>query len=223
MTRSLFFAVAFCSLMLAPSLSAAICPDTTNCTFTFNVTNGNTPGNFGTVNLATMGSDILVTVNLAAGLHLIQTGSHQSFDFNDDVAGTPTQGSFSNSQYSQATPPPFADDGFGTFLDAVASTAGPGAGTTGVTLLTFKVLGITDVNHLVGLSSVSGVPAFFAADIFADASACGATGFGTSCTGLIGVTGSPSTVPEPTSYLAMLLGGFGAIVFLTERRRRRAA
>ena len=220
MTRSLFFVLAFCSLMLAPSLSAAICPDTTNCTFTFNVTNGGTSGNFGTVNLATMGSDILVTVDLAAGLHLIQTGSHQSFDFNDDVPGTPTQGSFSDSQYSQATPPPFADDGFGTFLDAVASTAGPGAGTTGVNVLTFKVLGITDVNHLVGLSS-GGVNAFFAADIFADASACGATGFGTSCTGLIGVTGP--AVPEPSSYLAILLGGFGAIVFLTERRRRKAA
>lgn len=203
---------------MAPNLSADICVDTTNCTFTFNVTNGGTLGDFGTVNLSTSGSDILFTVQLAPGLHLIETGSHQSFDFNDTGSGV-TLGSFSNAQYSQDSPPPFHDNGFGTFKDAVTSTAGPGAGTTGVNLLTFKVIGHTNVNDVVGLSS-GATNAYFAADIFADSSACGATGFGTSCTGLIGVTGAPSTVPEPSSYLALLMIGFGGIVLSVERQRR---
>jgi len=215
------------SMILGSNLSAAVCANSASCIFTFDITNGGvTGGNFGTVTLTTSGSNIKVDVNLNAGFHLIQTGSHQAFDFNDSLGGVSlTLGTFSDPQYTQASPPPFHDAFFGDFGHAVNSTAGPGAGTTGVKELTFLVLGHTNVNDIAALSS-GGTNSYFAADVFADASVCGSTGFAAgSCTGLFGVTGGGgiiSSVPEPTSYLALLMAGLGAIVLLVERRRRTA-
>ena len=214
------------SLTLASNLSAAVCVDPSGCVFTFNTTNGGTAGNFGTVTLTTVGANILVDVHLAPGRHLIDVGeAHQAFDFSDSLGGVAfSLTSFSNAQYTQDPgSAPFHDDGFGSFGHAVDTTAGAGAGTTGVNELTFKVLGHTNVNDLVGLSS-GGINAYFAADIFADASACGATGFGGSCTGLVGVTGGGgniSGVPEPGSYLGLLMSGLVGMLLVERRRRNR--
>ncbi len=213
------------SLTLAPHLSAAVCVNPSGCVFTFNTTNGGTAGSFGTVTLTNVGADIMVDVHLAAGFHLIDTGSingHQSFDFND-ISGGVTEGSFSNSQYFHDSGAPFHDDGFGTFGDALGSTAGPGAGSSGVNELTFKVLGHTNVNDIVGLSSGGTYNAYFAADVFVD-SCGGIPDFGSSCTGLIGVTGGGgniSGVPEPGSYLGLLMSGLVGMLLVERRRRNR--
>jgi hypothetical protein len=228
--KRLFGSLAAVALALAPNLSAAVCANSTSCTFTLDLSNGGAsgvPGNFGTVSLTTSGADILVSVQLAAGLHLISTGGREAFAFNQTTGGGPvTQSNWSNGQYSQGSPAPFDMAFFGSFEDGVATTAGPGAGTTGVNFLSFKVLGHTNVNDLAELSThpPGSTDAFFAADVFADnPTACGAGGFAAgSCTGLVGATGGGiiSNVPEPSSYLALLLAGFGAVVLLVERRRR---
>lgn len=224
MLRSFLSLMALVAAAAAPGFSTSICADLTNCTFIFNLTNAGSTGNFGTVNLKTMGSDILVSVQLAPGLHLIQTGSHQSFDFNDTVGGGLALGGFSDGQYSQdAALPPFASSAFGAFDNAILTTAGPGANTTGVNLLTFKVLGHTNVNDLVDLSATPpGSKAYFSADVFAESSACRATGFDSpSCTGLLAVTGAPtSTVPEPTSA-RLVMGSLGLFAALMTRRLRK--
>jgi hypothetical protein len=212
------------SLTLAPHLSAAVCADPNGCIFTFNTTNGGTIGNFGTVTLTKSGSDILVDVKLASGFHLIENGSHQSFDFNDNGAATPvTQSGWSDARYSQDSPPLFHDDGFGAFMDAVHANVSPFS--SGVNELTFKVLGHTNVNDIVGLSSGGTYNAYFAADVFVD-SCGGIPDFGSSCTGLVGVTGGGGTLagaPEPGSYLGLLMGGLGAMLWVKRRRNRLTA
>jgi hypothetical protein len=220
--------------MLVPSLSAAVCVSTTDCTFAFDEHNsgfsgitGSTP--YGTVELQLVAGVIDVTLDMASRFRLIVTGFPGTFGYNDTLNdGTPRAGSFSSALYSgtannggiEANDLGF--DGFGNFDDAAATT-GPHAGDAGaVSHLTFAISRssgtFSSVQQLIELTTGGGDgDAYFVADVFDTACAAGGA-----CTGLVGVSSNAQvqSVPEPTSYAA-LLAGFGAIAFVIQRRERR--
>ncbi len=250
MTRSRFGLVmmAALALMLAPTIYADSCASLTDCTYDFTVHNvasfNTTITDYGTVRLQLSGGTITVTITLlndaTNGFRLIGTGQPGAFAFNDTTNEALTFGGFPTG-YSGGTScttscPDQHFDGFGLFDDVFASTTAPSAGTgpdsvNALSTLSFTVCraGLTppcsgtgafsDVHQLVDLSHIppGDAQAFFVADVFQFK---GCTG---SCTGLIAVGGSNSVVPEPTSYIPVLSAGFGAIVFLVERRRRKGA
>ena len=227
--RFTYFAVLFMVASVVPGLSAAVCSDTTDCTFTFNVDNTGsdlqTLSNYGTVELQVVGSDIKFTIDLLSNFHLIAIGNRPGvLGFNDTLSGALTYSGFSDSNYSGGNGGGASDpyDFFGSFTAAAGTTTapGPGAAQPSVNSLSFTVSrtgGFTDVNQLVDLSTnpPGSMQAYFAADIFQSSGSC----IG-SCTGLIGVTGGPNppSVPEP-AYLG-LLAGFGVVAFLVQRRRK---
>ena len=219
------------ALILVPALSADVCSNPNDCKFTFDASNGgvDTLASYGTVELKLVGSSIEFLINLNSGFHLIETGNRPgTFGFNDTLSGT------NDLTYIYSDPTDYSGgngggavdsfDFFGDFSATAGTTApGPRAGTAGVSSLDITVSrpgGFTDVNQLVALSTTPpGEHAYFAADVFqTDCAAPNAP----SCTGLIGVTGGAivQSVPEPTSYAAVL-AGFGAIVFMVQRRERR--
>lgn len=201
--------------VIAPTTNAAVCASITNCTFNFNSTA--VPqfgaGPYGTVNLALNNTFINITIDLASGFNLINTGTHQAFTFNTTLAGGVTLSNFSSSLYSQNTGSgPFPNSPFSDFDAAVKSTCTNGGG-CGVNVLTFTVArpgGFTDVNQLVEFSTGTGIAAYFAADI---ANAAGNTG-------VVGVTGPPNNVvPEPISS-ALVGSGLIALFFMRRRASR---
>ena len=205
---------------LAPAANASVCASTTDCTFTFNTTSVGAfgAGPYGTVRLQLSGTFINFTVDLADGFHLIDTGAHEAFAFDNTFSpATVTMTLFSDAAYSQgagnSTNPPFS-----TFEDNVVSTCTNGGG-CGVNVLTFQVSrvgGFTDVNQLVELSTGAGTAAYFAADVSCFPTCPGSTANGN--TGAIGATGpGVSTVPEPiTSGLV----GTGLVSLFFLRRKK---
>jgi hypothetical protein len=104
---------------------AGLCASTTDCTLTLNVGNSGSgfgTGNFGTVHL---GLNITthvatVTVDLANGLFIIDTGFPGSFGFVDSLGGGLTIGNFSSAAYSGSISHATNDqhfDGFGFVND----------------------------------------------------------------------------------------------------------
>jgi len=236
MKRYLFFVLVAASLMLATSMSAAVCANATNCDFTFDQGNSSAgfgSGNFGNLNLSLSGGVITTTIDLASGFRLIGTGFPGAFGFNQTPTQTSlTYGGFQSgdtvatlaatSAYSGG-----ADsanslhfDGFG-FFDHTAGTTAPSAGSSDaknvVRFTISKTGGFTTIQELVDLASPAGGDglAYFVADVFNG----NTTGPGAGLTGLIAVTGA---VPEPGSYVVLLSAGFGALAFFTERRRKKA-
>jgi hypothetical protein len=222
--------------MLAPNLSAAVCTSTTDCTFTFDEHNAGfsgitSGGPYGTIELQLVGNTITAHLNMNSNWVLIDTGFPGTFGYNDtvhDTAPFPATSSdplvyfgSANDGGTDTTGSDLHFDGFGYFDDA-AATSGPHPGdTTTVHDLTFTISrtgGFSSVQQLIETPSGGGDgSAYFVADVFDKA--CGANG-GTGCTGLVGVSNLTSPVPEPTSYVALLMVSFGAIVLLVERRRR---
>lgn len=207
-------ALVLASLVIGlPSASAAICADITNCTFAFNDSDAFGTGSFGTVNLALNSGKITITVDLADDYHLIDTGTHESFTFNDTVGGGFVLDNFSNANYAPGVGNPGTNPPFSIFEHAVVYSGG---NNNGVNVLSFDVsrtggFVFTDVNQLVELSSGSGNrPAYFAADVI---NAAGGTG-------VIGVTGDPLvSTPEPGTTV-LLTSGVGMLLALRYRRRR---
>src|SRR5713101_8146077 len=81
--------------------SAGICASSTDCTLTLNTGNSSSgfgTGNFGTVHLAldTTTHVATVTVDLAGGFLIINTGFPGSFGFEDALGGGLTIGNFSS-------------------------------------------------------------------------------------------------------------------------------
>lgn len=222
MTRIQSALIVALALIIAPSIFAATCSSTTDCTFNFDSNNGFTAatGPYGTVELTLVGSTIKVTLN-TPGFNLIQTGFPGVFGYNDNLndtsaftiasAGLPTgYGNTSlnnggNDVESNGNDQHF--DGLGYFDDAALS--GPHNGDANdVSSLSFTISrtgGFTSVQQLIEADSDG---YYFAADV-------GITG---AATGLIGVKNLTSPVPEPRTYVA-LIAGFFAIAFFARRKR----
>ena len=201
-------------IIVLPSASAATCADITNCTFAFNDSDAFGSGLFGTVNLALNTGKITITVDLADDYRLIDTGSHESFTFNDTVGGSLVLDNFSNANYTPGAGNPGTNPPFSTFEHAVVYGGG---NNNGVNVLSFVVsrtggLVFNDVNQLVELSTGGGNrSAYFAADVINGA----------------GVTRSSgrqwaillASTPEPGTTV-LLTSGLGMLLALRYRRRR---
>lgn len=196
-----------------PRASAAICANTNNCTFNFNDSDAFGSGLFGTVNLALNSDTINITVDLADDYKLIDTGSHESFTFNDTVGGVFVLNNFSNANYSAGVGDPGTNPPFSIFEHAVVYGGGNNNGVNVLSFVVSRTGGFNDVNQLVELSTGDGNrTAYFAADVINSA--------GT--TGVIGVTGGVplmSSTPEPGNAV-LLTSGVGMLLALRYRRRR---
>jgi len=201
------YAIAFLALLLGTNIypaAASLCSSSTSCTLVFS--EGNTgsefgSGNFGTLDLELSGNTVTVSIDLADGFQLVNTGFPGSIGFVDSLGGGLSIGGFSSSLYSGSLSDASDDlhfDGFGYANDA-AGNSGPHAG-NGLNSFSFTVsgAGLSDVNEL--LNQFAGpagqAPVYFVADVYNT----NATGSGVGNTGLIAITGpgSPVPVPEPS-------------------------
>jgi len=210
---------------------AGICTSTDDCTLIFDLGNGSSSfgsGNFGTVHLLRSGSTVSVTIDLAAGFFLIETGFPGAVGFFDNLGGGLTIDNFSSAAYSGSASHATDDlhfDGFGYANDAAATTApsaGPGSK---VNVLSFDVSKGTldDVDDLLSLFSGGGDgDVYFVADVINT----NTSGPGAGNTGLIGVTGTEIPppphldIPEPAT-LGVIGTGLSFIGFTLWRRRQR--
>jgi PEP-CTERM motif len=231
------------SLTLAPSTFAQ-CTSTTDCQFTFDEHNSGFSGivtgtPYGTVELKLIGTTISVALAMNSNLVLIKTGFDGTFGYNDNlnqatpftvVSSLPSV--YSGTANNGGTDTTASDshfDGFGYFDDA-AGTTGPHAGSSdAVSNLTFTLSrtgGFSSIQQIIegangGDTGLTGSP--FVVDAFDKA--CGDS-TNTACTGLLGISGGGiniSSVPEPTSYLALLMGGLGAMLLVARRHRNLTA
>lgn len=210
--------------IVAPAF-ADLCASTTNCTLNFTLGNAGSgfgSGNFGTLNLALAANVATVTVDLADGFYIINTGFPGSFGFSDSLGGGLTIGGFSSAAYSGAISDATSDlhfDGFGYFNNAAATT-GPSAGSASalnaVSFTVSKGASLTDVEQLLNLASPAGGDGL--AYFVVDAINRNTSGPGAGATGLIAVTGGSNAVPEP-SLTVLLLAGMGIIGWVVQRRR----
>jgi hypothetical protein len=229
MKRHLLSLAISAAAIMAPSAKASVCSDANNCTFTFDTHNdGPTTfgsGPYGSLTLVLNGDNtITATIDLADGFGLINTGfpngggPSYGFAFNDNLGAANFAYNFVTAGYSGGTTTAgsYQFDGFGNFDRAAANTDfGNTAGANIVTFTITRAGGFNSVQNLVGLSSGN---IYFAADVFYNGTNNPGTGCaqGASCTGLIGVSGGGSTVPEPISSA---LVGTGLISLFFLRRR----
>jgi hypothetical protein len=101
---SLAVAVALLGIgAVATPASADLCISTASCTLTLDQGNSGSgfgTGNFGTVKLALAGTTATITVDLAAGFRIVNTGFPGAFGFADSLGGGLTIGNFSSALYS---------------------------------------------------------------------------------------------------------------------------
>jgi hypothetical protein len=228
--RSLAMAMSlFGALLVSAPASADLCASTTSCNLTF--TQGNSgsgfgSGNFGSLGLALSGNTVTVTIDLASGFFLVNTGFPGVAGFSDSLGGGLTIGNFSSAAYSGSLSHATSDlhfDGFGFFNDAAATT-GPSAGSaSAVNVLSFTVFrsNLTDVEQLLNLANPAGGDgaAYFVADVINR----NTSGPGAGLTGLIAITGGggpPNQTPEPQT---VALIGFGLLAIAFTRRQQRGA
>jgi hypothetical protein len=171
----------------------------------------------GTVTVTDNGAGtITVQVALVSPLEFVNTGLHETIDFN--VVGTPTLDSFTttNPNFALASTTAGSEhfDGFGSFEYAVSLTTGQGGGNAvpSPETFTFHCAGCTAASLATMGSSAN---AFFGVDVFSNNLNGGA---GNGNTGPIGggvPAGSP--IPEPTTI--SLLGSI--LLFATNRLRKK--
>ena len=208
------------------SASPDLCASTTSCVVALTQGNGGSQfgtGNFGTVDLERNGSKVTVTIDLAAGFFIINTGFPGVAGFADSLGGGLTIDNFSSAAYSGFNSHGTNDqhfDGFGFSNDA-AGTTGPSAGSASkVNVLSFDVskAGLNDVEQLLNLFNPAGGdgPAVFVVD----AINTNTSGPGAGRTGLIsGYTTTTTRVPQPAS-LTLVGSALIGMGFLAYRRQK---
>jgi hypothetical protein len=169
------------------------------------------------VTLNLVGSTIDITLNTSPSF-IIDSGQHFTLTFNSNLAGEsismPTATGNTGATYTlhSSTPGSYMNAPYKSFEYAIdGSCTNPGSCTDqSVTFaITSNTRTFNDVNDLVAEDTAG--DALFAADIF----------FGTTGpTFVVGANGSTTPpVPEPTSYLAVLLAGFGVMAWVGQRRK----
>ena len=215
--------LAAAALLVSVPVAASLCASTTSCTIALTQGNGGSgfgTGNFGTVDLELSGNTVTITVSLAAGFQIVNTGFPGSFGFADSLGGGLTIGGFSSILYSGAASHATNDlhfDGFG-YVNNAAATTGPhaGSGLQSVSFTVSKGSSITDVNQLLNLANPAGGDG--AAVFIVDAYNSNRTGPGAGNTGLLtGTTTVVTDAPEPAT-LALLCIGFAGFGFLRRKR-----
>ncbi|SRR6266542_24893 len=206
MKKLLFTAASFVLAlgMSQPAHAQTVTYDFTSC----HVTGGCTGTDFGTVTLTQVGTNVLITLTLAAGEEFVTTGAgdRQYFKFNDGSAGTTTV-SESSDFYQFNTSSPllsFCGDGGGCFSYGIgAQTTGTNACTTGTCPYSGGITFTVNNTTIADLTQPNNLGQIFVADIRFT---------GSGLTGLVDV--SPATVPDGGSTV-MLLGsallGIGAL------------
>ena len=214
-------------MIITPAM-AGLCTDTLDCTLTldetntgFSSTNTVQTGDFGTIHLTLDSTTHVATVDvdLASGFQIINTGFPGSFGFVDSLGGGLTIGNFSSNLYSGAISHATTDqhfDGFG-YANNSAATTGPHAG-NGLQEVSFTVSkgsSLTDVNQLVNAFSppAGAGTTFFVVDAY-DSNSGGNLG---GRTGLLGVSGTATVVPEPRGLVFVLLGVFSVLGWFVRR------
>ncbi len=231
------------SLGITPSARAGfqqpdLCASTTNCTLGFNLANtsfGLSPrsNSFGTLDLHFVGTNtVKITVDLADGFRIIDTGFPGAFGFGDSLGGGLNISHFTTggtvnhndgtttSLYSGKKSDTTNDlhfDGFGYTNDTAATTApkaGPShGGLNSVSFLVSKNT-LTDVEQLLRLFNPVGGDgaAVFVVDAWVGGGNYGCGNADSGCTGLLAVA-----IPEPGS-LALLSAAL-IILFVVRRRQ----
>jgi len=214
-------------IMIAPA-SAELCSSASMASCTIDLTVADHAGldssavpPWGTVTLNLVGNEISFDVQLASGYVFANSaiGTGSGFGFNSSLSSAPTLTLDTSTITPPAgytlngTPGATAFDGFGNFVYSMSASTPP----PDVSDLKFEVAtsgGFTGVGALVGGSTDSSgnnslVPSLFVADVRNQTGNCL-----TSCFGDVG-----TAVPEPISYLATLLAGFGVLGWVTQRRK----
>ncbi len=161
--------------------------------------NPGTPGtSMGTVTLTQNGTnDVQITITLVSPLEFVNTGIHETVDFN--IVGTPTiaLASTSNSNFSLTSTTAGSEhfDGFGYFEYALQLSSGQGAGGAQASPLTFDITctscGLTVASFE---TNGTGANAFFGVDVY------------NPTLNTTGPIGTGASVPDG-GVTAMLLGG----------------
>lgn len=202
--------LAISALGLAAAMQPAradLCASVSACSLVFDQGSGGSAfgsGNFGALNLALSGNTVTVTVDLASGFYIIETGFPGSFGFSagSSLAGSLTIDNFSSAAYSGSITHAASDlhfDGFGYF-NAAAATTGPSAGDAArANVISFDVtaVGMNDVEQLLNLADPAGGDgqAYFVVD----AINTNTSGSGAGNTGLIAVSqGTTECIPGVT-------------------------
>ena len=168
---------------------------------------------YGTVDVQTAGGGVEVVVDLAAGYNFVDTGGHELFGLNLNVAPgavsilSPVPGSdytFGGSLFQS---------GFGTFSNGFVCNTCQGQANSANpnNHLDFTIAGVSLANFAANASGFT-----FTADVYGPGSIGGA-----STTFPVGDGGTVTAVPEPESY-ALILVGLGVVGFNARRRKQQA-